>query len=60
MVAAANLVILMVAQWLTPTLAFADLLVQPLQSAVSIVAHNDLNGLCSCNYCQLLHLITLR
>ncbi|KAI6258165.1 hypothetical protein MCOR27_000983 [Pyricularia oryzae] len=44
MVAAANLVILMVAQWLAPTLAFADLLVQPLQSAVSIVVHNDLNG----------------
>lgn len=60
MVAAANLVILMVAQWLAPTLAFADLLVQPLQSAVSIVVHNDLNGLCTSNYCQLLHFITLR
>ncbi|TLD23776.1 hypothetical protein PspLS_06393 [Pyricularia sp. CBS 133598] len=44
MVAIGSIITLVVAQWLTLTLAFTDLLVQPLQSAVSILAHNDLKG----------------
>ncbi|KAI6354090.1 hypothetical protein MCOR25_008759 [Pyricularia grisea] len=44
MVSVATVLILVLSQWLTPALAFADVLVQPLRSAVSIVGHNDLKG----------------